>query len=64
MMYYINCSKKGGASSKAVQVAPVEPEVESASILDDDEDKRAKLSGGKGSLKIPLSDTSTTGLKV
>jgi len=43
-------------------IAPAPPTEEASLQIGDDEDELKKRKTGKGSLKIPLADTSTTGL--
>jgi hypothetical protein len=53
--------KGGSAPAPAPVVAPTAPVEEASVKLDEDEDLKKKRTG-KGSLKIPLSTSKTTGL--
>ena len=56
---------KGAVPEPAPLVQPTPPvEEASVEIEDSDEEKLSKIRTGKGSLKLPLADTKTTGLKV
>jgi hypothetical protein len=54
---------KGGAPAPMPLVAPAAP-IEEASVEIEDRDKKAALKSSKSSLKLPLANTDTTGLKV
>ena len=58
--------KKGAPTPEpAPLIAPTAPvEEASVEIEDSDEDKLKKIRTGKSSLKLPLADTGSTGLKV
>jgi len=61
----MDAHKKGGsAPDPAPLIAPTAPVEEASVEIDEAEDETTKLKTGKSSLKLPLVDTSTTGLKV
>lgn len=61
--YYMQYNKKGGTTETQPIIAPTTP-VEEASVKLSEDDEKKKLSGGKSTLKIPLSTASDVGLKV
>lgn len=64
----LEVSFKGGGKSTPPPAAPPPnptPPVEEAGVeIDTDEDKKSRAKTGKESLKLPLANTATTGLKV
>ena len=61
--YYMQYNKGKGSAGTQPIIAPNAP-VEEASVKLSEDDEKKKLSGGKSTLKIPLSTSSDVGLKV
>lgn len=55
---------KGAAPAPMPLVAPAAPIEEASVEIDDSANKKKKLQTSKSSLKLPLANTDTTGLKV
>lgn len=62
--HYVHLNKGGKSSPPPTPTVAPTPAVEEASLEIEDEDKKKKLETSKGTLKVPLTQTKDTGLKI